>query len=175
MAFSSDVMIDLETWGTGPRAAIISIGAVEFARGGLGREFYTRVNPLSCEILGLEFDEDTRAWWAKQSDAARKVFGGIDAEPAIDAALKAFTAWFPDKANLWGNGSDFDNVILASAYQAAGYECPWKFYRNRCYRTLKSLRPEIKLERMGTHHNALDDAKTQAKHAVQILRGMRAW
>ena len=42
-------MVDLETWGTGPRAVIASIGAVRFENGKISTGgFYTRVDPQSC-------------------------------------------------------------------------------------------------------------------------------
>ena len=46
----------------------------------------------------------------------------------------------------------------------------WPYRNNRCYRTLKGLLPAIELERSGTHHNALDDAITQARHLQKIVR-----
>jgi len=70
---------------------------------------------------------------------------------------------------VWGNGADFDLPILAAAYKAAGGPPPWKPYNGRCYRTLKNLAPSIKLERQGTHHQALDDAVCQAKHLIKIV------
>ncbi len=74
-----------------------------------------------------------------------------------------------DVVKIWGNGADFDNVILTSAYKRNDLELPWRYTNNRCYRTLKSLYPEIKLERSGTHHNALDDAISQANHLMSIF------
>ena len=38
------------------------------------------------------------------------------------------------------------------------------------YRTLKNLLPYIEMERVGEHHNALDDAKSQALHAIKLLK-----
>ena len=69
-----------------------------------------------------------------------------------------------------GNGADFDLPILAAAYAAVGLSVPWKPYNGRCYRTLKNLAPVVKLARPGTHHNALDDARTQAVHAIKLMR-----
>lgn len=74
-----------------------------------------------------------------------------------------------DSRLLWGNGSDFDNVILASAYRSCNLEVPWKFWNNRCYRTVKALRPDIKIHRSGTYHNALDDAVSQAEHLMRMI------
>lgn len=56
--------------------------------------------------------------------------------------------------------------------RAAGLEQPWAFWNDRCYRTLKA-RSELKIARTGTHHNALDDAKSQALHLITIWRAER--
>jgi hypothetical protein len=55
-------------------------------------------------------------------------------------------------------------VILANAYNACNMEAPWKFWGNRCFRTLKNLKPHFIMTRPSnlTHHNALDDAVYQA-------------
>lgn len=71
--------------------------------------------------------------------------------------------------DVWGNGSDFDNTLLAAAYDACQLTLPWNFWSNRCYRTLKNLRPEIKLVNPGTAHNALDDSKAQAQHLMEMF------
>ena len=169
----NNVMVDLETMGTGPDAAIVAIGAVAFdpSTNTLGQEFYMVVDLESSVKAGLVMTAGTVMWWLKQADAARAALGR-DTTP-LDVALSAFQTWYPQGANLWGNGSDFDNVILASAYRAVGLRQPWPYHGNRCYRTLKNLTP-VDMVRVGVHHNALDDAKTQAQHAMDILRKMGA-
>lgn len=84
-----------------------------------------------------------------------------------------FKAFVPDGALVWGNGADFDNPILATAYGALNQVQPWKPYNGHCYRTLKSLVKGPKIERTGTHHNAVDDARSQALHAIQLLRVLK--
>lgn len=32
--------------------------------------------------------------------------------------------------------------------------------------------PDIKLQRIGTHHNAADDAESQARHLVAVLQAL---
>lgn len=169
-------MVDLETLGQGAGCVILSIGAVIFdeVTGVLGETFYTNVNRASCVAAGLTEDESTVTWWSRQSSEAQQALR--DAElpdaPSLSDALQAFSAFVQSGDEIWGNGSDFDNAILAAAYKAAGMLTPWKFWNNRCYRTLKNLRTDIAFERIGTHHNALDDAKTQAIHAIQLLRAL---
>lgn len=170
------IMVDLETLGTQPGSVILSIGAVEFDPDrGLGAAFYTVISRGSCLLEGLTEDANTLAWWSRQSKEARAVLDQANSPSAhtLHHALQDFWAFMRRDDEVWGNGSDFDNVLLAAAYQATGLPLPWKFWNNRCYRTLKSLRPDVPFVRSGTHHNALDDARTQADHAVHILRALK--
>lgn len=169
-----NIMIDLETMGTRPDSAIIAIGAVEFdpVKKKMGSEFYEVIDLASAVEYGGVIDPSTVLWWMQQSDEARSAFERKSA-PLPDVLI-AFIRWSLTCAVkkdmlVWGNGSDFDNVILGSALRNCGVEQPWMFYNNRCYRTLKAQRPEIKIKRGGTHHNALDDAKSQTEHLFELL------
>lgn len=171
-----NVMIDLETRGFKPGCAILSIGAVVFVGSSLGQTFYRVINTKSCHDAGLTDDESTMTWWDGQSEAARKVIVEAEnSETSLEAALNEFRMWLGrfglKQVKVWGNGSDFDNAILACAYAAVKQEQPWPFWNNRCYRTVKSLYPQVKLQkRTGVYHNALDDAKTQAEHLGRIMK-----
>jgi 3' exoribonuclease, RNase T-like len=181
-----DLMVDLEALGTKPGCVVLSIGAVAFdpTTGQLGPSFYEVVNLASCEAAGLVIDPDTAAWWAKQAPEAKVVLDQADSpilSKTLMHALERFTFYldtldpqgrvgYGKGVRLWGNGSDFDQPILAAVYHAVGMELPWRFYNNRCYRTLKALVPTVKsVARTGTYHNALDDAVTQALHALRIF------
>ena len=178
-----NVMIDLETYGQVPGCGIVSIGAVFFdpSSGKLGRELDLVVSKKSSLEAGLKEDIETLLWWDTQSTAARKALiqaeDGLPSETVgLGSALMQLRDFLhpSSKVMVWGNGSDFDNAILACAYQALRWPLPWKFWNNRCYRTLKNMHPELAIpKRTGVHHNALDDAKTQALHAMQILRKVR--
>ncbi len=170
------VMIDLETLGRRAGCAILSIGAVAFdpKTGQLGPELYVVVNRLSCFNLSLHEDPETVKWWEGQNAEAKKILtevdGGGEQLPAALGKLTEYLAQFGHKkVKIWGNGSDFDNAILTACYASIGRNIPWEFWNNRCYRTLKSLKPSVKMVRQGTYHNALDDAKSQAAHAIQLL------
>jgi exodeoxyribonuclease VIII len=174
----NNVMIDLETLGQRPGCSIISIGAVAFDErtGALGPELYLVVSRDSCREAGLHEDQSTIDWWMGQSDEAKEVLLETESEEALSLteALKQLKQYLDQfnlsKVKVWGCGSDFDNAILTCCYAAIDQELPWKFWNNRCYRTIKSLDKGPKPKRVGTYHNALDDAKTQAIHAIQILR-----
>jgi len=160
-------MIDLETMALTQNAAIVSIGAVMFTGRSICEEFYCNIDLQSSLQAGLELDGDTVMWWMRQKKAARKVL--VDKPVSLYNALSMFADWFDDADTLvWGNGPDFDNAILANAFTKLSIDLPWDFRQNRCFRTAKNIFPEIELNREGTHHNALDDAKNQALHLIKI-------
>lgn len=172
-----DIMLDNETLGNGSNSAIVAIGAVKFdtTTGELGEEFYQLIHPESCAKAGLVIDASTVLWWLKQSEEARAAFADESEMAPLAQALERFTDFCGGPSNglrIWGNGADFDNVILANAYKAVGMTPPWQFFNNRCYRTVAALRGSIKRNRFGTHHNALDDAKTQAQHLIEIMASL---
>jgi exodeoxyribonuclease VIII len=165
---AEEIMVDLETWGTKPDAAIISIGAIKFntETHELGSTFYMAVDPKSSIAYGGSIDAETIQWWMRQSDAARNAVsnGGVD----LKEALAAYADWSGDLPT-WGNGATFDNVILTSAFESVGVKRPWGFWNDRCFRTLRQLgRSVVPPERVGTAHNALDDAVWQANYALLI-------
>lgn len=186
------IMIDLETMGTGPRAAIVAVGAVMFSLSGLGRTFYRRVDLASAMACGLVVDAETIRWWLRQGEAARdevaRLPGGDLAEVLYD-----LEQWMTDDGDrgpeaplepvgpvaleVWGNGAVSDPVWLASAYEACGFEVPWRHYQVRCFRTLRELLPWVpRPRRPETAHHALQDAEYQATYAGALLRELeRMW
>lgn len=172
---STHVMLDLETMGIGNEAAIIALGAVKFdpAGDGIDDAFYVRVDLESTLAAGMKVDGSTVMWWLHEDRAdARKALSSTDAQH-FDDALHGFREWFgPESVPVWGNGAAFDNVILRNAYAKTWMTCPWRYADDRCYRTLKSFRPELEIERSGTHHQAYDDAVSQAKHLQAIIRDL---
>ena len=164
------VMIDFETWSTLPNAAPRSLGAVLFTADGLtGEEFYVNISEVDVREKGLHFLPATVAWWAAQSKEAQDAL--IHDQHDLLTALTKFSHWVREVNGqfLWGNGADFDNPILKSCYEAIQADMPFKPYNGRCYRTLKSIDKAPSMsKRQGTHHNALDDAKSQAMHLLEI-------
>lgn len=178
----TDIMVDLETLSTKPNALIVSIGAVKFSvQQGVYDKFYIPCYVRPDDILynaghttaeGFDISISTLQWWDDQSDDVRAVLAAPSAV-AIDSALTAFSEWVLagdtiKNIRLWGNGASFDNVILAEAYRLCNLERPWMFWNDRCYRTVKALKPDIPAIRVGMHHNALDDAITQAEHLLSL-------
>lgn len=176
---SLDAMLDIETLSSAPDAAIVAIGACVFrtdgkAWAGSARPtFYRIITAESAQAMGGHIDAATVKWWARQSDDVRRV---LNDERAINVsiALSEFSIWLQDvrPRGLWGNGAEFDNVVLRSAWDRNLTAAPWSYRQNRCYRTLKNLRPDIAFEPYGVAHNALDDAIAQAMHAERIFAAL---
>lgn len=173
MDFSTPhIMLDLETLGTKHDAVIISIGAVRFTDTEILDTFHVGVEPATSAPYKLKIDGETVKWWLHPDRGAARA-SWLDLEKVdISSALLGFGVWAAEQGaqpTIWGNGSAFDNTILRYSCEAVGIDYPTPFYKDACYRTIKGLVPFIVLERMGEHHNAADDARSQAVHLQKIL------
>lgn len=176
------VSVDLETASTANDAAIVQIGACCYVNG-TTHKFNTYVSLASCEAAGLDVSKETMEWWSQKDPELRKrVFSGTE---TIANAIDMFIDWCnlvsPDSSNqivLWGNGCNFDNVILKSATEK---HRSWPFhYRNDHHlRTMMALVPaEVQSRWHGlitsstklTAHDALDDAIYQHGFIMKALK-----
>lgn len=170
----NDVMIDLETLDTASSSVILSIGAVRFdieQIDSFGPTFSAHLKLRDQLCFNKQtISESTLFWWLSQSEEARNSLVSQDRVLSHEALLD-FSQFITPTDRIWGNGADFDNAILANAYIAAGLDVPWRHVNNRCYRTLKTCFPYIsKPEFVGIAHNAVDDAKNQARHLQRIWK-----
>lgn len=165
------VMVDIESLGTEPGAAVLSIGAVVFDTDvDTDRTFYREVSLQSNEAAGLTFDADTIEWWLGQSEEAKGVLTGGD---DLADVLEAFAAWFGDVDHdeVWANSPTFDCRLLGAAFDAVDVDVPWEYYEERDFRTLGTLPVfvDARSEHDGVDHDALDDAVGQARSAAATL------
>lgn len=143
MKSNSHVMLDLETMGTEPGCAIVSIGAVQFdlESGVIGNKFYTSISLKTCMDAGLSVDPYTIMWWLDQNDQARAKL--LENTVALETALQLFKN-FLEQNNLtivWGNSASFDCSILAACYRKLQLNVPWMYIHEKCYRTVTKLFP----------------------------------
>ena len=171
---AAHVMVDLETLGRRAGCQVLSLGAVFFGPDGLGDEFYRNLKLEEQADMGLTTDEDTVKWWSRQSPEARTALEIDRVHPT--RALIDFGDWLKARSpepRFWGNGASFDEPILIAAYEALKVGVPWKYRNSRCFRTLKELHKNVPWTGdRGVAHHALDDAKSQALHAVKILNSI---
>ncbi len=170
-----EAMIDLETYGLPPKGLPISIGAVKFDADDMCivDRFHICIDPETVTDLDFTIHPGTVKWWMMEDrDDAREIW--LQA-PKFDmgTALAGFLDWFgPSSMPVWGNAATFDIVILAHAFKTMRLPCPWKFWDERCHRTLKTLAPEPVTRRAfetglhragsGVLHTALVDAEVQS-------------
>lgn len=167
------IMLDLETWGTRPGAAIRSVGACVFdpMTGDIGSTFYRNITDASCEAMGLVKDASTVRWWGEQSFASQQAFN-TDQRP-LSEVLIAFNQWWKGSGGqyVYGHGANFDPVILEAAFEAVMLEAPWKFWNVRCCRTILAMGSRrVQRNKTDVHHNALDDATAQARAVAAAFR-----
>lgn len=164
----TDIMLDLETFGVGNDAAIVSIGAVAFRADhaepealdqspdvllSMGKAFQAHVDLDASHMTKRgDLDPATVEWWLRQSEEARTALvgqaGDYDPAPArvkLGAALERFVAWLykitPQvrSLRLWSNGPTFDETILRSAFRRYDSPLPLSFRGSRCCRTMLDI------------------------------------
>ena len=181
-----NIPLDLETLSLQEDAAIIQIGCCipDFDRGnippGVPYEFEATVKYE--EALQSEFHKDhqTMDWWEKQDALARaQVFSGQD---SYEEVFDQFVYWIKQLKSqgadvaIWGNGSDFDNRLLAYSLAAFGHTNVWSFRNNRDLRTMRAICPveiEKNLDGAERPHTALGDARYEAR-IISVARAKYA-
>jgi hypothetical protein len=162
---NNNIMIDIETLGTVPGSMILSIGAVCLET---ESEFYVKLDHTTQ--MGLTQDLSTLKWWAQQDSAVREeAFSGTT---ELRKGLMDLAEGISKDSLVWGNGANFDIVLLEEAYRSVRLPIPWSYRNVRCYRTLAAAFPHIKKPTILHAHNALADAKGQAAHLKEILNAL---
>lgn len=185
------VMLDTETLGNKPTAAIVQLGAVKFSIArGIIDQFLVNIDPKDSVIYG-DMDASTVLWWIRQNkEAQNSVFNENLERTSLAQALGMFTAFvknnstqksrtyigsdqasesLPPVTQVWAHAS-FDFPVLRHAMDAFNYVLPWDYWQVRDLRTLEEIGGITRPSRdKSVHHNALDDAKWQAEFAISIM------
>jgi hypothetical protein len=162
------IMIDLETMGTGPYAAIVQIGAVVFNPHDDPQpfekyeQFNVNVSLVDAVQNGCEMDPDTIMWWMSQGQAARDVVTKGGDKLPIFVAFDRLHDFIIGKTispadvgvlgpakelpvdGVWSHGLDFDLPILTNVAKRIGYignevRALWPFRAARDTRTIFDL------------------------------------
>lgn len=171
----NDVMVDLETWGSGNNAVVVQIGAVFFNRqtGAMGEKFKCNVQARTAVKHGFDIDADTIYWWLRQDpDAIKSITNGEDKLNITDA-FSRFNDFLEPAKCVWSHAT-FDFVIIQNVMRTLEIKPSFHYRAARDIRTLVDLSGiNIKsIKREGVHHDALDDAIFQVKYCVQAMRKM---
>lgn len=182
---ASDAVVDIETMDTETTSIITSIGisAWDFATGKTVAEFHERIDWRDALARYPEFSKckGTEAFWIKQSANAQMELTGTR---SIEDVLEDLTAWWKTycpKARIYGNGANFDPVILEHAYAVVtGGRAPWHYSKVSDVRTVVdmgrrflNIDPKNNLAFTGIKHNALHDARHESQTVKYIFQAFK--
>jgi hypothetical protein len=190
-------MVDIETSATCHEAKLLSIGACAFQFDRppdlgklLSRTFYTNVGSYESHSQFIE-SVTTLMWWEQQGDEAKQVLEN-DRKPPREA-ISSFISWVRGiwdsygEGTIWANPPQFDLSIIQHHFDVFGFNCPWHYSKERCFRTIREVArqkqgfvpSEPKAVAVGgktvvfVKHNALHDAIMQADKLQQIIQHLR--
>jgi exodeoxyribonuclease VIII len=170
------IMLDLETMGLGPNAAVIQIGARPFnmLNGKISSNgLLIDVDLYSSLMIGGEVDDDTVRWWRERGGL--KPEGPRRTMPLALSILADFFGKYPTADLVWAQGPSFDIAVLEGYYGRMGRKTPWTFHRARDTRTVYQLARAQGWEkpREGeTAHQALADCDQQIAHLCSALAAL---
>ncbi len=174
----SNLMIDIETLGTGTDAAILSIGYCEFTLAGpkgLGSAGAIPVTGQSCIDAGLTVDFSTITWWTQQSKEARDAVFVSARGDSITMGLSQLAQLFNKDTIVWAKPALFDLAILTTAYRKVlNSDPPWHRRNVRCLYTLADIAMSLNIMppldiTNKVAHSAASDAFFQARLAAYYM------
>jgi hypothetical protein len=179
---NSAIMLDMETLATGIQPVILTIGACKFDP--VGDEIkrpemevlYLRLDIESQTAVGREINDDTIAWWGRQTPEAQEEALG-DGTPdnpryTLTEAMDRLYKFCRGAKTVWSNGSVADIIWAESAYRQVQQANPWKFWEIRDCRTAYDLGINPNMPPV-TAHNALEDAINQAIGIQNVFRTLQ--
>ena len=174
-------MIDLETLSVTPESVILTLAAVKFNPFntiGVTDKLYHKIDVDEQIQSGREINDDTLSWWSRQPpDVYNDAMTEHDRIP-VKKSLQELTKFLVGVGDIWCQGPVFDIVILENIYRQNQMHFPWQYWQIKDSRTLFGFldfdpRKEIRAKDSKAHHNALDDAITQAMAVQQCYKKLK--
>jgi hypothetical protein len=178
--------IDIETLGINIDSQILSIGACIFDinSGDILHTSYSAINLDPNKTINAT--SGAVSFWIEQVINNRKALNGllcsahpysasVDLPSALNRLSDFIAVYKPE--TVWANSPKFDLAMLEYQYKSHGIDIPWKYNQDRCLRTLRHLCGDITVEKEDNWvtHNALSDAKWQAKYISQAIAEIRGF
>ena len=167
------VMFDIETLGKRPGSVVLSIGACRFDIDSkrIYDEFYVTIDAQDqMKNYGLKYDKSTLEWWKDNPAALKGIQKGC---ASAESGFNRFFEYLSKKKGepIWAMGPHFDIPIVQEAmHEVLKIEkMPWKYWDVYDVRTVQNVFGEQINREEGVHHNALDDAKVQAKYLIEFF------
>lgn len=166
----NDLMVDIETLGSGSNALILQVGACYFNRltGEVGDKFCHSVSIQDSLDWDFSVDGSTIEFWLKQVNRSFLV------DPLlIEEVLKLFSQFAKTAESAWAHAT-FDFPILADAYKKLGLRLPFPYWITRDIRTLVDLSgvPVPKTVK-DKSHDALEDCIYQVGYCTKCFQAIR--
>lgn len=163
-------VIDLETLGVLPDTVVLTLGAAKFNphnTAGTTNQLYFKFSVDEQLAAGRTIDQDTLDWWCRQPSEVHREAMTDDDRIGVAQGLAQLTKFLVGVDDIWCQGPVFDIVILENMFRQNQMHIPWQYWQIRDSRTLFKFldfdpRREIRKTSESAHHNALDDAITQA-------------
>lgn len=165
-----DLMFDLETLGTTPDCAVLTLGAVKFdpkTRRVESEGLLLKFNVDQQFEIGRTYSEDTLNWWNNQAPEIQEAAFGTDGRVDISDAVDQFHRFVWNSDRVWSQGS-FDVNIMEHLFRQLEKPCPWNYWQVRDSRTLFDF-VDGELDR-SKHHDAFEDAVAQANGVCRALK-----
>ena len=170
---TTHVMLDLETLDTEPRGQILTIGAVKFNPFKLAEpfdDFYYRFELDEQTANERSISESTMDWWSKQDDAIINEAFGDHNRHGVNSILRALKKYTVGADRVWSQGN-MDIVMLEDMCKQFNEPCPWAFWQVEDCRTMLNRMPKDPRKEFNfAAHNALEDARVQAKSLQMTMK-----
>jgi hypothetical protein len=126
-------MIDIETGGLAPGAAILEVAAAEFdpASGEILREWSAQLDLLDSMRLGLTMDRETAAFHLRTGYPGDLRGGTVW---RVMNALDVFLHANSEEITVWAWGKDFEAKHFEHVLGVVGLSALWDFRRLHCAR-----------------------------------------
>lgn len=174
--------IDLETLGRGPDAVILSCG-IAVLIGGPEPTHTLTATELFPDIghqlsRGRKIEYETVKWWATEGPPAYPFKYPEEKRLHLNNLCSEILSRTNGSDEIWSNSPTFDLAILRHLFHSVGFSEPWPFWKERDFRTLKSIfRKEYEDFKLNyaagkqdyAPHSALFDVELMAHFAMGVL------
>lgn len=164
------LMIDIETLDNTPTSAVLSIGAAVFDP--QAKKIIAQQEWFMSQLCGTVSLDTVRWWFDQKPEALSALVNGLrNSAIAFDMALRQLAHFAAQHSvkQVWSHGGSFDLPIIRHHSAHHDIKMPWKYWDERCTRTLYAIKGKPTVQREGTHHSAMDDAVHQAQCVMEVI------
>jgi hypothetical protein len=162
-------MLDIETWGTGPRCVIVSLATAWFDELNIKSGSYIVLDAQKQIDLGRTVDADTLGFWFRLAKSAPLVVDRWNGAKKNDDDLVKVIGDIQLAKCVWANSPSFDLVAFKTLLQDLAGTAPNIYRKERDVRTVKKMVDArtistIDVEYMAGEHDPMVDCFKQAKY-----------